>query len=213
MAYDVKKAFGELYAPGRSPHIIQVPPLRFMAVAGQGDPNEPQGAYAQALTQLYAVIYTIKMSKMGSRAIAGYEDFVVPPLEGLWWMPGLKGVDYAHKEKFHWMAMLRLPDFVDAEVLDWARAQVLSKKGIDASAVQAFDYDEGACVQCLHRGPYDDEPATLARMLEHMHEAGYESDFRSRHHHELYLSDPRKTAPDKLRTILRHPVRLAKEEG
>lgn len=206
MPFDVKKAFKDLYAPKPGPRLVTVPPMRFIAAEGKGDPNDPQGEYPRAVSMLYAVIYTIKMSKHGSRAIEGFEDFVVPPLEGLWWMPGIAGADYAHKEKFHWISMIRLPDFAGDEIVAWAKAQVLSKKGIDASAVHVFCYDEGLCVQCLHMGPYDDEPATLDKMMGFMRDAGCRSDFSRRHHHEIYLSDPGRTAPEKLRTIIRHPV-------
>ena len=206
MPFDVKKEFKDLYAPKPGPRLVTVPPARFIAVRGQGDPNDPQGEYARAVPMLYAVIYTIKMSKMGSRAIAGFEDFVVPPLEGLWWMPGIAGVDYARKERFNWISMIRLPDFADDEVVAWAKAEARSKKDVDASLVEVFPYDEGLCVQCLHEGPYDDEPATLDRMMSFMREEGCRSDFSQRHHHEIYLSDPRRTEAGKLRTIIRHPV-------
>ena len=128
MPFDVKKEFKDLYAPKPGPHLVTVPPARFIAVRGQGDPNDPMGEYARAVPMLYAVIYTIKMSKMGSRAIAGFEDFVVPPLEGLWWMPGIAGVDYARKERFSWISMIRLPDFADDEVVAWAKAEARSKR-------------------------------------------------------------------------------------
>lgn len=206
MPYDVKKEFKDLYAPKPGPRLVTVPPACFIAARGQGDPNDPQGEYARAVPMLYAVIYTIKMSKMGSRAIAGFEDFVVPPLEGLWWMPGIAGVDYARKERFYWISMIRLPDFADDEVVAWAKAEALNKKDIDTSAVDVFRYDEGLCVQCLHAGPYDDEPATLDRMMSCMRDEGCRSDFSRRYHHEIYLSDPRRTEPEKLRTIIRHPV-------
>ncbi len=206
MPFDVKKEFKDLYAPKPGPRLVTVLPARFIAARGQGNPNDPQGEYARAVPMLYAVIYTIKMSKMGSRAIDGFEDFVVPPLEGLWWMPGIAGVDYAHKERFSWISMIRLPDFADDEVVTWAKTETLSKKDVDASLVEVFPYDEGLCVQCLHAGPYDDEPATLDRMMSFMHDEGCRSDFSRRYHHEIYLSDPRRTEPEKLRTIMRHPV-------
>ncbi len=206
MPFDVKKAFKDLYAPKPGPRLVTVPPARFIAVRGQGNPNDPQGEYARAVPMLYAVIYTIKMSKMGSRAIDGFEDFVVPPLEGLWWMPGIAGVDYAHKERFNWISMIRLPDFAGDEVIAWAKEEARSKKDVDTSAVEVFRYDEGLCVQCLHAGPFDDEPATLEKMLSFMRDEGCRSDFSRRYHHEIYLSDPRRTEPEKLRTIMRHPV-------
>ena len=206
MAFDFKKEHREFYLPKNTPQIVTVPPASYIAVRGEGDPNEEGGAYQTAVGVLYAVAYTIKMSKKGSRAIAGFEDFVVPPLEGLWWMPGIAGVDYARKERFYWISMIRLPDFADDEVVAWAKEEARSKKDVDASTVEVFRYDEGLCVQCLHAGPFDDEPATLEKMLSFMRDEGCRSDFSRRYHHEIYLSDPRRTEPEKLRTIMRHPA-------
>lgn len=208
-AFDVKKAYKDLYQPKESPSLIQVPPMRFIAIDGKGDPNEPEGAYGRALALLYALCYTIKMSKMGASAIDGYYDYVVPPLEGLWQMDdGTPGVDYSRKSGFTWTSMIRQPEFVTPEVFSWACERTLKKKGLDPSPARLLDFDEGLCVQCLHRGPFDNEPVTVEKMNRFMEDNGLLADFSDiRRHHEIYLGDPRKCAPDKLRSVLRHPVK------
>ena len=212
MAFDFKKEYKELYAPKKGPGIIEVPPITYVAVRGSGDPNEESGAYQQAIAVLYAVSYTIKMSKKGTRQIDGYVDFVVPPLEGFWWQDGVAGADYAHKETFNWTALIRLPDFVTREVFDWAVQEATKKKKIDCSTAEYLQVDEGLCVQCLHVGSYDDEPATVEAMDAFACEQGYVIDLsQDRRHHEVYLSDARKVAPEKLKTIIRHPIKLAGE--
>ena len=208
MAFDFKKEYKEFYLPKNKPEIITVPPMNYVAVRGQGEPNEEGGAYKQAIAILYAVAYTLKMSKLGEHRIEGYFDFVVPPLEGFWRQEGITGVDYANKAAFHWISVLRLPDFVTAEELRWAADEAKRKKGLDCAAAEFLTVDEGLCVQMLHVGPYDDEPASLERMDAFVREQGCENDLSgTRLHHEIYLSDPRKTAPEKRRTVLRHPIR------
>ena len=210
MAFDFKKEYKELYAPKKGPGIIEVPPITYVAVRGSGDPNEEDGAYQRAISVLYAISYTIKMSKKGVRQIDGYVDFVVPPLEGFWWQEGIEGADYAHKETFNWTAVIRLPDFVTREVFDWAVQEATKKKKIDCSIAEYLQVDEGLCVQCLHVGSYDDEPATVEAMDAFAREQGYVIDLsQDRRHHEIYLSDARKVAPEKLKTIIRHPIKLA----
>lgn len=211
VALDFKKELREFYLPKTEPALVTVPTAHFLSVRGIGDPNEPNGAYSQALGMLYALAYTIKMSYKSTVEIEGYYPYVVPPLEGLWWMAdGSAGVNYADKSHFCWISMLRQPDFVTPEVLAWAKQEVRRKKKLDADAAQLFDYEEGCCVQCMHIGPYDDEPATLAKLDAFAQAQGYLPDFvEMRHHHEIYLGDPRKTAPEKLKTVLRHPVRQA----
>ena len=212
MAFDFKKEYKELYAPKKGPGIIEVPPVTYVAVRGSGDPNEEGGAYQQAIAVLYAISYTIKMSKKGSRQIEGYTDFVVPPLEGFWWQDAAEGIDYAHKEAFNWIAVIRLPDFVTREVFGWAVEEAAAKKKIDCSIAEYLRVREGLCVQCLHVGSYDDEPATVEAMDAYAREQGYEIDLsEERRHHEVYLSDARKVAADKLKTIVRHPIRPAGE--
>lgn len=212
MAFDFKKEYKELYAPKKGPGIIEVPPVTYVAVHGSGDPNEEGGAYQQAIAVLYAISYTIKMSKKGSRQIEGYTDFVVPPLEGFWWQDAAEGIDYAHKEAFNWIAVIRLPDFVTREVFGWAVEEAAAKKKIDCSIAEYLRVREGLCVQCLHVGSYDDEPATVEAMDAFAREQGYEIDLsEERRHHEVYLSDARKVAADKLKTIVRHPIKPAGE--
>lgn len=207
MAFDVKKEYKDLYAPKKGASIIQVPPMTFVAVRGAGDPNEEGGAYQRAIAVLYAISYTIKMSKKGSRQIDGYVDFVVPPLEGFWWQDDVRGVDYARKEAFSWIAVIRLPDFVGREDFDWAVVEATRKKKVDCSAAEYLRIDEGLCVQSLHVGSYDDEPATVEAMDAYARERGYELDLSAeRRHHEIYLSDARRVAPEKLKTIIRHPL-------
>ena len=208
MAFDYKKAYKEFYLPPKKPGIVTVPAMNFLAVRGQGDPNEENGAYKQALSMLYAMAFTIKMSKLGKHKLEGYFDYVVPPLEGLWWQEGVHGVDYTRKAEFRWISLIRLPEFVTEEVFDWAVREATEKKRQDFSKVEFFSWEEGLCVQCMHIGPYDDEPATVAAMGAYAAEQGYELDFsQGRFHHELYLSDVRRCKPEKLKTVIRQPVR------
>lgn len=208
MAFDYKKEYKEFYMPKNKPSIVTVPPMHYIAVRGQGDPNAEGGAYKQAIELLYGVAYTIKMSKKGSRQIEGYFDYVVPPLEGFWWQDGVCGVDYAHKEAFQWISVIRLPDFVTKADFDWAIQEAARKKKTDFSKVEWLAYDEGLCVQCMHIGAYDNEPATVALMHAYMEQQGYVLDITGkRRHHEIYLSDARKVAPEKLKTVIRHPIR------
>lgn len=208
MTFDYKKEYKEFYLPPRKPGIVTVPEMHFIAVNGKGDPNEPEGEYKAALGMLYAIAFTIKMSYKGSHKIEGYFPYVVPPLEGLWRQGDGGMIDYAHKENFEWTSMIRLPEFVTGEEFDWAIREATEKKKQDFSKVQFFTYDEGTCVQCMHIGSYDEEPETIRLMQEYMREQGYEEDFSdSRLHHEIYLSDPRRVALEKLRTVVRHPVK------
>ncbi len=209
MAFDYKKEYKEFYLPKNTPSIVTIPAMNFIAVRGSGNPNEPDGAYQHALNLLYGVAFTIKMSKMGDRRIDGYFDYVVPPLEGFWWQMGTDGIDYSRKEDFHWISVIRLPDFVTQEDFDWAVAEAANKKKQDFSKVQFLKIDEGLCVQCMHIGSYDDEPQTIALMHNYVEANGYESDITDqRLHHEIYLSDARKVSPERLRTVIRHPIRL-----
>lgn len=241
MAFDFKKEYKEYYMPKDKPSIITVPKMNYIAVRGQGDPNAEDGEYKQSIGLLYGVAYTIKMSKKGDRKIDGFYDFVVPPLEGFWWQDGIEGIDYDRKESFHWISVIRLPDFVTEEEFRWAVEEAARKKGSGAdgedgdvggdaaggdvgggaaggsgasagmpgfSDVELFSYDEGLCVQCMHIGPYDDEPETVEQMHRFMEEQGYVVDItESRMHHEIYLSDARRVAPEKLKTVVRHPIR------
>ena len=206
MAFDYKKKYKEFYLPPKAPGIVTVPAMNFLAVRGQGDPNEEDGAYKQALGMLYAVAFTIKMSKQ--HKLEGYFDYVVPPLEGLWWQEGVRGVDYAHKKAFQWISLIRLPEFVTKEAFDRAIREATEKKQQDFSPVEFFHWEEGLCVQCMHIGPYDGEPATVAAMEEYTKRQGYEEDLgKGRFHHEIYLSDARRCKPERMKTVIRHPTK------
>ena len=209
-AFDYKKEYREFYLPPKQPQLIEIPSMNFLAVRGQGNPNQEGGAYQASIGLLYGVAYTIKMSKMGSHKMEGYFDSVVPPLEVFWWQEGIRGVDYTRKEDFQWISLIRLPEFVSREVFDWAIREAAEKKQRDFSKVEFFPWEEGLCVQCMHIGPYDDEPATVAAMEEYAAAMGYEADFgEGRFHHEIYLSDVRRCKPDRLKTVIRQPVKKA----
>ena len=208
MAFDYKKEYKEFYMPKSKPSIVTVPEMNYIAVRGKGDPNEEDGEYKKAIGLLYGIAFTIKMSRKGDHRIDGYFDFVVPPLEGFWWQDGVQGVDYANKDTFNWISVIRLPDFVSREDFDWAVEEAAAKKKTDFSKVEFFTYDEGLSVQCMHIGSYDDEPETVKLMHEYMDEQGYELDItEERMHHEIYLSDARKVEPEKRKTVIRHQIR------
>ena len=208
MAFDFKKEYKEFYMPKNKPSIVKVPKMNYIAVRGKGDPNAEGGEYKESIGLLYGIAFTIKMSKMGDHRIDGYFDYVVPPLEGFWWQQGVTGIDYNHKENFEWISVIRLPDFVTKEEFEWAKEEAAKKKKTDFSKAEFFTYDEGLCVQCMHIGPYDDDPATVDAMHEFMEKEGYVLDITDkRYHHEIYLSDVRKVAPEKLKTVVRHPIR------
>lgn len=210
MAFDYKKEYKEFYMPEKKPSIVMVPSMNYIGVRGKGDPNEEEGEYKQSIGLLYGIAYTIKMSKKGDHQMDGYFDFVVPPLEGFWWQDGVKGVDYSRKEDFRWISLIRLPDFVTRDEYQWAVEEGTRKKKKDFSKVEFLSIDEGLCVQCMHIGPYDAEPETVALMHEFIDQQGYTLDITDeRHHHEIYLSDARKVAPEKLKTVIRHPIKKA----
>ncbi len=209
MAFDYKKEYKEFYLPKNKPGIVTIPPMNFIAVRGTGDPNVDGGAYKQSIGLLYGIAFTIKMSKRGSRQMEGYFDYVVPPLEGLWWQSGTESIDYSRKEDFQWISMIRLPEFVTKKDFEWVVSEAGAKKNTDYSKVEFFTYDEGLCVQCMHIGHYDDEPATIASMDAFAGEQGYALDMdENRRHHEIYLSDARRCKPENLKTVIRHPIRI-----
>lgn len=208
MAFDYKKEYKEFYLPKAKPEIVTVPKMNFLAVRGSGDPNIEGGEYKASIGLLYGIAFTIKMSKKGARRIEGYFDYVVPPLEGFWWQDGIAGIDYSRKDRFQWISVIRLPDFVTKEDFDWAVEEAARKKATDFSKVEFLTYEEGLCVQCMHIGAYDDEPATIEGMHRFMEEQGYTLDITDqRYHHEIYLSDARRVAPERLKTVIRHPIR------
>ena len=213
MAFDYKKEYKEFYMPKNVPAIITVPKMNYIAVRGSGDPNTEDGEYKTAIGLLYAIAFTIKMSKRGNHKIEGYFDYVVPPLEGFWWQDGIGGVDYSRKADFHWISVIRLPDFVSENDFRWALQEAEGKKKQDFSGVEFLTIEEGLCVQCMHVGSYDDEPSTVQQMHEFMEKEGYELDITDRRlHHEIYLSDVRKVALDKLKTVIRHPIKKKRIE-
>lgn len=208
MAFDYKKEYREYYLPKTKPEIVDVPEMNFIAVSGKGDPNQPDGDYKKAVGMLYTIAYTIKMSRKTDHCIEGYFDYVVPPLEGFWRQEGREGMDYSHKEDFIWTSVIRLPDFVTEADFRWAVQEAERKKHMDLSKAEFLRIREGLCVQCMHIGPYDDEPETVSKMDRFLEENGYENDFsEERIHHEIYLSDVTRTAPAKLKTVIRHPAR------
>ena len=208
MAFDFKKEYKAYYLPKNKPEIVQVPSANYIAVRGKGDPNDKGGAYQQAVGVLYAIAYTLKMSYKTDYRIEGFFDYVVPPLEGFWWQENVDGIDYSDKSTFCWLSVIRLPDFIAKKDFDWAVETAAKKKKLDCSKAEFLTIDEGLCVQIMHIGPFDDEPTTVAIMDRYLEENGYENDFSdSRLHHEIYLSDARKVAPEKWRTVIRHPIR------
>ena len=208
MPFDFKKEYKEFYLPKNKPQIVNVPKANYIAIRGQGNPNEEGGAYQQAISVLYAVAYTLKMSYKSDYKIAGFFEYVVPPLEGFWWQDGICGVDYSNKATFNWISVIRLPDFITKKDFDWAVKTASEKKKIDCSKAEFLTIEEGLCVQIMHIGSFDDEPATVTLMDKYLEENGYEKDFSdTRLHHEIYLSDPRKSTPDKQKTVIRHPVK------
>ena len=208
MAFDFKKEYKEFYLPPAKPGIVNVPKANFIAVRGKGDPNDEDGAYKESIGILYAVAYTLKMSYKSDRRIEGFYDYVVPPLEGFWWQEGVDGIDYSDKSTFCWISVIRLPDFITKADFDWAVETASKKKKIDCSKAEFLTIDEGICVQCMHIGSYDDEPATVALMDKYLSDNGYQNDFSdTRLHHEIYLSDARKVAPEKWKTVIRHPIK------
>ncbi|OWV01853.1 GyrI-like domain-containing protein [Fibrobacter sp. UWR2] len=208
MPFDFKKEYKEFYMPKGKPEIVTVPAMNYIAVRGSGNPNEEGGDYKKSIELLYGIAYTIKMSKKGDHKIEGYFDYVVPPLEGFWWQDDVDGIDYSHKENFQWISVIRLPDFVTKADFDWAVDEATRKKKMDFSKVEFLEIEEGLCVQCMHSGSYDDEPASIAAMDKFIADNGYENDISdTRRHHEIYLSDARKVAPEKLKTVIRHPIK------
>ena len=194
--------------PKGKPEIVTVPKMNYIAVRGKGNPNEEDGEYKKSIELLYGIAYTIKMSKKGDYKIEGYFDYVVPPLEGFWWQENVDGIDYSRKENFQWISVIRLPDFVTKADFEWAIEEATRKKKMDFSKVEFLEIEEGLCVQCMHSGSYDDEPATVAAMDKFIADNGYENDISdTRRHHEIYLSDARKAAPEKLKTVIRHPIK------
>ena len=208
MAFDFKKEYREFYMPKNKPEIVVVPKANYIAVRGKGDPNEEGGAYQQAISVLYAVAYTLKMSCKTAYKIKGFFEYVVPPLEGFWRQGNADRIDFTDKSAFNWISVIRLPDFITKEDFEWAVESASRKKKLDCSSAEFMTIDEGLCVQIMHLGAFDDEPATIALMDAYLAQNGYVGDMNTeRLHHEIYLSDARKVAPEKWKTVIRHPIR------
>lgn len=213
MSFDFKKEYKEFYMPKGKPNIVTVPTMNYIAVRGIGDPNDEGGEYKRAIGLLYSIAFTIKMSKKLDHQIDGFFDYVVPPLEGFWWQDGVVGIDYFNKASFHWISVIRLPDFVTKKDFEWAIKEATLKKKQDFSKVEFFTYDEGLCVQCMHIGPFDNEPKTVQLMHDFIEKNGYELDITDKRlHHEIYLSDARKISPDRLKTVIRHPIKVKEQQ-
>ena len=214
MAFDFKKEYKEFYMPKNKPEIVTVPKANYIAVRGKGNPNEIDGAYQQAISILYAVAYTLKMSYKTEHKIEGFFEYVVPPLEGFWWQDNVDGIDYADKAAFNWISVIRLPEFITQKDFEWAVETASEKKKLDCSSAEFLTVDEGLCVQIMHIGAFDDEPQTVALMDEYVAQNGYENDItESRLHHEIYLSDARKVAPEKWKTVIRHPIKRLRQQS
>ena len=214
MAFDFKKEYKEFYMPKNKPEIVTVPKANYIAVRGKGNPNEIDGAYQQAISILYAVAYTLKMSYKTEHKIEGFFEYVVPPLEGFWWQDNVDGIDYADKAAFNWISVIRLPEFITKKDFEWAVETASEKKKLDCSSAEFLIVDEGLCVQIMHIGAFDDEPQTVALMDEYIAQNGYENDItESRLHHEIYLSDARKVAPEKWKTVIRHPIKGSRQKN
>ena len=226
MAFDLKKEYKEFYMPKNKPEIVKIPPMNYVAVRGKGNPNVECGDYQQAISILYAVAYTLKMSYKTDNKIEGFFEYVVPPLEGFWWQgeqhpvdaemrtdrtdrrENVKGIDYSNKDTFNWISVIRLPDFITEKDFAWAVQTATRKKKIDCSPAEFLTIDEGLCVQIMHQGSFDSEPATVALLEDYLKEQGYENNINEqRLHHEIYMSDARKVAPEKWKTVIRHPIK------
>ena len=212
MAFDFKKEYKEFYMPKNKPVTVTVPKANYIAVRGKGNPNEIDGAYQRAISILYAVAYALKMSYKTEHKIEGFFEYVVPPLEGFWWQDNVDGIDYADKAAFNWISVIRLPEFITQKDLEWAVETASEKKKLDCSSAEFLTVDEGLCDQIMHIGAFDDEPQTVALMDEYIAQNGYENDItESRLHHEIYLSDARKVAPEKWKTVIRHPIKRSRQ--
>lgn len=208
MAFDFKKEYKEFYLPKNKPEIVTVPKANYIAIRGKGDPNEVCGAHQQAISVLYAVAYTLKMSYKTDHKIEGFFEYVVPPLEGFWWQDDIDGIDYTDKASFNWISVIRLPEFITQKDFEWAVETATKKKKLDCSSAELMTIDEGLCVQIMHLGSFDDEPATIALIDEYLEKNGYVNDItKTRLHHEIYLSDARRVVPEKWKTVIRHPIK------
>ena len=208
MSFDYKKEYKEFYLPPKKPVIVTIPKMNYIAIRGKGDPNEEDGEYKRAMSLLYPIAYTLKMSPRSGKETEGYFEYVVPPLEGLWWQESIDGFDLKRKNLFNWISLIRLPEFFNESDVDWAKEEVKRKRDLDTSSLEFFTYKEGLCVQMMHIGSFDNEEESVKLMDEFIKKEGFENDFSPlRLHHEIYLSDFRRTAESKLKTVIRHPIK------
>jgi hypothetical protein len=206
---DYKKLTKELYLPKVEPSLVQVPEMKFIQIDGKGNPNDIDGEYHKAVETLYAISYGIKMLPRNGITPEGYFDYVVPPLEGLWWLEDDSDRNFTNKSKFLWTSMIRQPDFVNVELFKAVLQKVSEKKpDLPLSQTRLVSFSEGLCVHCMHIGSFDEEQVTVEKIDQFIEKNNLLNDFsESRKHHEIYLSDPRKTDRSKLKTIIRHPVK------
>ena len=208
MSFDFKKEYKEFYLPKKNPTIVKIPKMNYLAVRGKGNPNDPEGEYIKSIQLLYGIAYTLKMSYKSDYKIEGFFEYVVPPLEGFWWQDDVESVDYTNKSAFSWISVIRLPDFISKADFDWAVQTATKKKKLDCSSAEYLTIDEGLCVQIMHIGSFDNEPATVALMDTYLEQNGYVNDInKDRLHHEIYMSDARKVAPEKWKTVIKHPIK------
>jgi len=206
--FDFKKEYKEFYLPPKKPVIVNVEKAKYLSVLGKGNPNEEDGEYKKSMQILYSIAFTLKMSPKIKHEIKGFYEYVVPPLEGFWWQEGVEGIDYQHKETYCWYSLIRVHDFITKEEVEWAKEYCLKKKSLDCSKLELMEYEEGLCVQMMHIGPFDEEPKSKALMEQYIKENGYCCDITmERFHHEIYLSDARRVSPDKLKTVIRYPIK------
>jgi hypothetical protein len=205
-AFDYKKEYKDLYLPKDNPLLIDVPAINFIMVDGCGDPNNNQ-EFQEAVELLYGLSYIIKMSKSKGKQPEGYFEYVVPPLEGLWWVDK-GGFSLEKRENWKWTLLIRQPEFVTQEVFEWAGRELIRKKpkfALENARLETFT--EGLCVQILHIGPYAAEPETMKKLENFIEKEGLKDRLGlGGKHHEIYLSDPRKSKPESMKTVLRHPV-------
>ena len=210
MAFDFKKEYKEFYMPKNKPEIVTVPPMKYVAVRGVGDPNEKEGEYQKGIDALYAVSYMLKVNYKSDYRTEGFFEYVAPPLEGFWWQEGADEIDYENTAALRWISAIRLPDFVEEKNFMWAVKIASEKKKTDCSIAELLTVEEGLCAQILHGGSFDSNPATIETieiMDAFIRENGYVNDFREdRWHHEIYLSDARKIAPEEWKKVIRHPI-------
>jgi hypothetical protein len=200
---DLKKELKPLYTAKAAPHMLAVPALNFLMIDGVGNPNTSP-VYAEAIQALYSVAYTLKFKVKKEQAI----DYPVMALEGLWWVDDMREFSVARKEDWKWTMMISTPDFITAALIKVAKDEAAHKKDLPALSKLRFEkFHEGRAAQIMHIGPYADEAPTIQRLHDFIHAQGLSFDGVRQKHHEIYLSDPRRAAPEKMKTIIRQAVK------